>query len=609
MRRKDSVASAGSSAHNSEASEYSGLAEGMSPQSGPPPPSVPSDFSYSGGAHYHNAFPESVGFSAVAVSSAPAMGIPAQSPILPPQVASYLPQQQQQPQVTTYVQQQQPQVASYVQQIPQSYIDPQQVQYINAQQLNVRGVPQSVNYVPVQMSQFVPSIPVTNSMSTTVAQVGTMRPVSAGTNVTASSYAFSAFADQVRTQGYGVQPVLTSTMSTPGVTNSGVIPMVVSSSTVPPLRYDDCTMCQKALPHAHSDNLIQEHGMPRAMSNPEAAPVFYSLHQDTASNKSSPSANSGATGNYVAEPRSENTVGMAQFEPTLPARIPVVQATASPDAGVLVQAPMVTLPVSTAPAQNVVFVGHPPQSRADDPFRYQQQPYSYSMQPPQGIDASTYQNLNNAVAEPLKEYAHDLPHDYSRAIDARMQAVHLGPIAPPEAGVQGKPASPHGAIDDGKVEMPPVNIDGIYKSQAGGYHMGITNAFTAPALIQEDSLAIHNEQPPSAFDGGARNVHSDVSQHPLNVPVPNNLRIPVEPPVPNERFPVRPPYPGAQVPAGPPPQHPGEMSNHLVSAPPDGRSKFPSQAATGIDQVEATREPAYTGFGKKISSNNYRAVR
>ncbi|GJN00754.1 hypothetical protein PR202_ga17959 [Eleusine coracana subsp. coracana] len=643
MRRKDSVASVGSSAHNSEASEYSGLAEGMSPRSGPPPPSVPSDFSYSGGAHYHNAFPESVGFSAVAVSSAPAMGIPAQTPILvrtepsplqpqpvatayatshqPPQVASYVPQQQQQPQVTTYVQQQQPQVASYVQQIPQSYIDPQQVQYINAQQLNVRGVPQSVNYVPVQMSQYVPSIPVTNSMATTIAQVGTMRPVSAGAEPVLDSMHFarpvqtpidpnyrvlqapmsqlppmpSVHLQTSETQGYGVQPVLTSTMSTPGVTNSGVIPMVVSSSTVPPLRYDDCTMCQKALPHAHSDNLIQEHGMPRAMSNPEAAPVFYSLHQDTASNKSSPSANSGATGNYVAEPRSENTVGMAQFEPTLPARTPVVQATASPDAGVLVQAPMVTLPVSTAPAQNVVFVGHPPQSRADDSFRYQQQPYSYSMQPPQGIDASTYQNSNNPVAEPLKEYARDLPHDYTRAIDAHMQAVHLGPIAPPEAGVQGKPASPHGAIDDGKVEMPPVNIDGIYKSQAGGYHMGITNAFTAPALIQEDSLAIHNIQPPSAFDVGARNVHSDVNQHPLNVPVPNNLRVPVEPPVPNERFPVRPPYPGAQVPAGPPPQHPREMSNHLVSAPPNGSSKFPLQAATGIDQVEGTREPAYTG--------------
>ncbi|TVU12316.1 hypothetical protein EJB05_45954 [Eragrostis curvula] len=634
MRRKDSVASAASSAHNSEASEYSGLAEGMSPLSGPPQPSAPSEFSYSGGAQYHNAFPESVGF---AVSSAPAMGIPTQNPILvmteaptlqpqpvaaayaashqQPQVASYAPpQQQQQPQVATYVpQQQQPQqVASYVQQIPQSYIDPQQVQYSNAQQLNVRGVPQSVNFVPVQMSQFVPSIPMTNS--TSVAQVSTLRPVSAGVEPVLDNMHFtrpmqtqvdqnyrvlqappmpSVHLQTSDAQRYGVQPVVTSTISTPVVTNSAGIPVVVSSHTAPTLRYDDCTMCHKALPHTHSDNMIQEQGIPRAISNPEAAPIFYSLHQDSASSNPSPSASSGTPANYMAEPRAENTVGMAQFEPTLRARQPVVQATASPDAGVLVQPPMVTLPVSTAPAPNVVFVGHPPQTGAEDPFRYQQQPYSYGMQPSQGIDTSSYQNSNHQVAEPLKEYARDLPHDYTRAIDARMQAVHLGPIAPPEYGVQG--SRPHGAIDDMKVEKPPVNVDGVYKSQAGGYHMGITNAFTAPALIQEDSLARHNEQPPSALDIGAQIVHPEMSQHPLNVPVPNNLKVPVEPPVSSERFPVRPPYPGAQVPGGPPPQHPSEMLNHVVSAPPNGSSKFPLQATSGIDRVEATREPAYTG--------------
>jgi hypothetical protein len=629
VRRKDS---AGPSAHNSEASEYSGLAEGMSPRSVPRPASVPSEFSYSGVANYRNAFPESVGFTAVAVSSAPAMGIPAQSPILvrtepstlqprpvaaayatspqQPQVASYAPPPQHpQPQVTTYVPKQQPQVASYVQQIPQSYIDPQQVQYINAQQVNVRGVPQSVNLVPVQMSQFVPSTPVTNSMATTVAHVGTMRPVPTGAQPVLDNMHFTRPVQQCPvdsnyrvlqaplsqlppmpsvhlqtgdSQRYGVQPVVTSTMSTP-VTNSGAIPVVVSSATVPSLRYEDCTMCQQALPHAHSDNMIQEQGIPRAVSNPEAAPILYSLHQDTASNKSSSSANSGTPANYMAEPRAENTVGMTQFVPTLPARKPVIQATASPDPGVLVQAPMVTLPVSTAPAPNVVFVGHPPQSRVEDPFRYQQQPYSYTMQPTQGIDASAYQNSNHPVAEPLNEYARYLPHDYTGTIDARMQAVHLGPIAPPESGVQGKPSCPHGSIDDDKVEMPPVNIDGIYKSQAGGYHMGITNAFTTPALIQQDNNAIHTEQPP-AFDVGAPNV-----------PVPNNLKVPIESAVPNERFPMKPPYPGAQVPAGPPQWLPREISNHMVFALPNGSSKFPLQATAGIDHVEGTQEPAYTG--------------
>jgi hypothetical protein len=635
VRRKDSVASAGSSAHNSEASEYGGLAEGMSPWSRPPPAATPSDCSYSG--HYNNALPDSMGFTAAAVSSATAMGISAQSPILvrtepsplqlqpqtvaaayatstlqphpvaaayatsslQPQVASYAPPQQLQPRVATYVPQQQPQATSSVQQITQSYTDPQQVQYINAHQLNVRGVPPSVNFVPVQTSQFVPSTPVTNSVATVAAQVATMRPVSTGAEPVLDNMHFTRPVQQTPVdsnyrvlqapmphlppmpsvhlqtsdaQRYGVQPVVTSTMSMPVVTNSGAIPVVVSSASVPSLRCDGCTMCQKALPHAHSDNMIQEQGIPRAVSNPEAAPMFYSLHQDNASTKSSPSANSGAPANYMAEPRTDNTLGMARFEVTLPARGPVIQTTASPDAGVLVQTPMVALPVPAAPAPNVVFVGHPPQSQAEDPFRCQQQPYSYSMQPSQVIDASTYQNSNHKVAPPLKEYARDL-HDYTRAIDACMQAVHLGPIAPPESGMQGKP-SHHGAINDDKFEMPPVGVDGLYKSQGGGYHMGIINAFTTPALVQEDSIAIHNEQTPSAFDIGGRNFRPDISQHPLNVPVPNNLLlVPIESSVPNERFPMRPPYPGAQIPAGPPQQQPREMSNH----------------------VEATREPAYAG--------------
>ncbi|XP_039804557.1 uncharacterized protein LOC120668830 isoform X4 [Panicum virgatum] len=618
MRRKDSVASAGSSAHNSEASEYSGLVEGMSPRAGPPPPPIAVEYSYSGGPQYHGGFPESVGFSAVTMS-APAMGIPAQNPIL----------QQQQPQVTQYVPHQQHQATAYVQQMPQSYVEPQQVHYINAQQFGVHGPPQSVNFVPVQMSQFMPSVPATSSMPTAVAQqVGTFRPVSAGAEPVQENVHFArqvqAPVDQsyrvmqtplsqfpplpsmhLQTsdaQRYGVQSVITSTTSTPVVTSSGTIPVVVSSATVPSLRYDDCTMCQKALPH--SDNIIQDRGNPRAVSNPEAVPMFYSLHQDSASNKSSPSASSGTPANYMAESRAGNTGGMmGQFESTLPTRIPAVQVTASLDAGVQVQPTMVALPVSSAPTPIGVFVGHPPQAGAEDPARYQQQPYSYSMQPlqvpvngPQVIDASAYKNSNHPAAEPLREYARDLPNDYARAIDARMQGVHLGPIAPLESIVLGKPSVPHGAIDHAKVEKPPVNVDSssIYKSQAGGYHMGITNAFTAPALTQEDNIARHSEQPP-AFDVGAQNVHPDIIQHPLNVPVQNNLRVPIEPPVSNEKVPVRPPYSGVQVPAGPPPQHPREMLGHLISGPPNGSSKFPLQATAGIDRVEGTREQAYTG--------------
>uniref|UniRef100_J3MBT6 Protein kinase domain-containing protein n=1 Tax=Oryza brachyantha TaxID=4533 RepID=J3MBT6_ORYBR len=643
VRRKESVASAGSSAHNSEASEYGALrvrrVEGMSPQA-VPPPSLPPEYLYSGGNKYHAAFPESLGFSAV-TPSAPAMGIPAQNPVmirtepLPPQphqVAPYAPSHQP-PQVASYAQHQQPQVASYAQQQqqPASYIpqmpqfrEPQQVQYINAQQLGVHGVPQSVNFVPVQVSQYVPSIPVTNSVSTSAPPSSTLKPVSAVVEPVLDNVhntrPMQATGDQnyrvlqplsqlpplppVHLQvsdahRYGVQTVVTSTMSTPIVTSSGTIPVVISSATMPAVRYDDCTMCLKALPHAHSDNMIQEQGNPRAMNNPDAAPVFYSLHQENVTKQHTPGATAGTPTNYIVEARSEVTSGMGQMEPNFAANNHVAQPTSFPDASVLVQNPRVT--------SRLAFAGNPPQLRTEDPIIYQhQQQNSYSMQPsqvpvngfisnPQGIDASAFKNTNNQVPDPFREYGNDLPHDYVRAINAQMQGVHLGPIAPPESSVQGKPASPHGAISDGKLEKPShVNIDSgsIYKSQAGGYHMGITNAFSAPA---EENLVRHAEQSSSAFD--SQSLHSDIGQQLnvlQNVPVSNNLGVPAKPHVSNERFLARPASAGLQVPVEHSPLRPSEMLNHVVSAPPNGNGQFPLQVTSGIDNVEATHDPAYT---------------
>uniref|UniRef100_A0A0E0HLR8 Protein kinase domain-containing protein n=1 Tax=Oryza nivara TaxID=4536 RepID=A0A0E0HLR8_ORYNI len=644
MRRKESVASAGSSAHNSEASEHGGAVEGMSPQAAVPPPSLPPEYLYSGGNKYHGAFPDSLGFSAVTASS-PAMGIQAQNHIMvrteplppqphqvasyapshqPPQVASYAPHQQ--PQVASYApqQQQQPQVASYIPQMAQSFREPQQVQYINAQQLGVHGVPQSVNFVPVQMSPYMPSIPVTNSMPTSAAQVGTMKPASPASEPVLENVhntrPMQATGDQsyrvlqplsqlpplppvhLQTSDahrYGVQTVMTSSASTPLVTTSGTIPMVISSATMPALRYDDCTMCQKALPHAHSDNMIQEQGTPHGVNNPDAAPVFYSLHQENVTKQHIPGATAGTPANYIVEPRSEVTAGMMQTEQNFAANNHVLQPTSFPDASGLVP--------NTRVASRLAFAGNPPQPRTEDPVMYQhQQQNSYSMQPslipvngvisnPQGIDASAFKNSNNQVPDPFREYGHDLPHDYVRAINAQMQGVHLGPIAPPESSVQGKPASPHGAIGDGKLEKPShVNIGGgsIYKSQAGGYHLGITNAFSAPA---EDNLVRHTEQSSSAFD--SQHLHSEIG-HQLNVlqnvPVSNNLGVPAKPHISNERFLARPASAGVQVPVEHSPLRPAEMLNHVVSAPPNGNSQIPLQATAGIDSVEATRDPAYT---------------
>ncbi|XP_037460707.1 uncharacterized protein LOC119331651 isoform X3 [Triticum dicoccoides] len=646
VRRRESVASGGSS----EASEPAGLAEGMSPRA-VPPPSVPPEYLYSAGSHTNHAtspFPQSLGFCAVA-ASAPAMGIPAHNPVLlrpepqplqPHQVASYAPphqpapvasyaQHQQpaqqvasyapplqpqvassyappppQPQVASYAPPQQlPQVTAYTSQMPQSYIEPQQIQYVNAQQFGLHGVSQSANLMHAHMSQYVPSTLGTNSMATTGAQIGALRPVSAGTERVLENLHFSrpmqtpvdpncrvlqplselpplphTTLQASDAQRYGVQTVLTSTASSPVITSSRAFPVVVSSATVPTLRYDDCTMCQKILPHAHSDNMIQEQGNPGAVNYPDASPVFYSIHQENATKQQVPAAIPVSPANCIAEPRAESTAGMAQFDPKLSARHPAVQAAPSQDAGTLVQPTMVTVPVSSIPTSNGVFVGQPPHTLAEDFLMYQrQQQHPYSMQTtqvlangvssnPQGIDA--FKNSNHPVAEPIGEYAHDVPHDYVRAIDARMQGIQLGPIAPPESIVQGNSAIPHGAVGDGIVEKPPVIIDGspIYKSQAGGYHMGTSNAFPVPSFILEDNVVRHTEQPPPSRNVGANNVYPEIVQQPSML-LKNNLGLPIEHPVPSERFLLRPAYSGVQSPAGPPAHHPGEMLNGMVSAP------------------------------------------
>ncbi|XP_048545547.1 uncharacterized protein LOC125524552 isoform X4 [Triticum urartu] len=633
VRRRESVASGGSS----EASEPAGLAEGMSPRA-VPPPSVPPEYLYSAGSHTNHAtspFPQSLGFCAVA-ASAPAMGIPAHNPMLlrpepqplqPHQVASYAPphqparvasyaQHQQpaqqvasyapplqpqvassyappppQPQVASYAPPQQlPQVTAYTSQMPQSYIEPQQIQYVNAQQFGLHGVSQSANLMHAHMSQYVPSTLGTNSMATTGAQIGALRPVSAGTERVLENLHFSrpmqtpvdpncrvlqplselpplphTTLQASDAQRYGVQTVLTSTASSPVITSSRAFPVVVSSATVPTL----------------------------------------SIHQENATKQQVPAAIPVSPANYIAEPRAESTAGMAQFDPKLSARHPAVQAAPSQDAGTLVQPTMVTVPVSSIPTSNGVFVGQPPHTRAEDFLMYQrQQQHPYSMQTtqvlangvssnPQGIDA--FKNSNHPVAEPIGEYAHDVPHDYVRAIDARMQGIQLGPIAPPESILQGNSAIPHGAVGDGIVEKPPVIIDGspIYKSQAGGYHMGTSNAFPVPSFILEDNVVRHTEQPPPSRNVGANNVYPEIVQQPSML-LKNNLGLPIEHPVPSERFLVRPAYSGVQSPAGPPAHHPGEMLNGMVSAPYNVSSQVVLQAAASTDCVEATHEPAYT---------------
>ncbi|KAJ6814916.1 serine/threonine-protein kinase B-raf-like [Iris pallida] len=75
------------------------------------------------------------------------------------------------------------------------------------------------------------------------------------------------------------------------------------------LRLEDCHMCQKALPHAHSDNLVQEVGDGLLTpSRPEANPVFYSQQSENVTRLRAPNMATGGLVGNVVEPKAESTL-------------------------------------------------------------------------------------------------------------------------------------------------------------------------------------------------------------------------------------------------------------------------------------------------------------
>ncbi|CAL9170257.1 unnamed protein product [Musa hybrid cultivar] len=213
-----------------------------------------------------------------------------------------------------------PSVASYV---PQSYIDPQQAQILNPQYLPVMGLPLPINVVRVPAPAYMPPSHIANPMSqvSNGTSVQTkVNPHSQNSNVDKTA----KFPSDVKLQSLSQLPPLPSPyLLAPNVERSG-LRQVSSSSQGHTRIFEDCNLCQKAIPHAHSDTLIKEQGNGLRNVVPEVNVVLQSHHsEDLTSMRGQQMIDVGMLVDGVVETQAENLVATApsktyEFSETIP---------------------------------------------------------------------------------------------------------------------------------------------------------------------------------------------------------------------------------------------------------------------------------------------------
>uniref|UniRef100_A0A1D1Y455 Serine/threonine-protein kinase CTR1 n=1 Tax=Anthurium amnicola TaxID=1678845 RepID=A0A1D1Y455_9ARAE len=156
--------------------------------------------------------------------------------------------------------------------------NPSQTQFLNPQQLGAH-----VSFVATPHHSYLPAVHMTSAIP--AAQVSGGMPVRARvepylddgscggrTTQVAGNATYKPF--QALSQ---FPPLRPSLLQPPSAERYGLSP--VPPPGVPPvqtLRFEDCNLCQRALPHVHSETLMQEHG--GSISN--KSPAFYSLHSE-----------------------------------------------------------------------------------------------------------------------------------------------------------------------------------------------------------------------------------------------------------------------------------------------------------------------------------------
>ncbi|XP_072952997.1 uncharacterized protein [Typha angustifolia] len=591
IRRKESVESVASSTQNSE-STVGGEAvdcinEGMSPQI------ISSDAGYMGVC-----YPVGGNFSELGLNYGlqnPNLVRPEQTPVVPC--------------------------------MPQAYIDPYRVQYINSPQMGLAGGNQFVNVVPLSVNSYVPGVPILTTAAMPASQVSLHMDPNLDKAYFGRPSQLPGDQNQKVLQPLSQLPHLgPSNIQEQNGERYGMGSMLPPPANAPGFRYDDCIMCQKALPHVHSDTLMP--GNANASPGNSVVPVFCSQHSECLIEQPSPTSHSRALGDSVAEEKVESPITTAQSGGYGLSHIP--EARQASRRQVTIDPPRVLLHKDVmglsgdAPLSNGVVLGNLPGPHVEDPFQQQQQQGWQNLQPSQypvkqvvvcktiGIDASPVKNFNSQTVDPIQDYVSGFTHDYARAVDARMQALHVHPSGNPELNGKQKPIGSHiGAVSQVNVDSPSLLVQSGHKvlPQVGGHLHG--NTVASSVFIPEENRAKPIEQVPSACPSVAvvHKDHPDRTQEAITIrnhnPFPHSFDFEYESSDLNESFPARPVYSGGAIPVysggstapnvGKKDEasqlRPGEMLDNLC-APPSANAQFLLTTITGPTQpIENFQEP------------------
>ncbi|PKA59159.1 Serine/threonine-protein kinase CTR1 [Apostasia shenzhenica] len=183
----------------------------------------------------------------------------------------------------------------------QAYVDPHQVHY-TPQSVAMANASKLMNLVAAPQNPYRPAMQISPSIMPS--QVGTLKQAH-GQLVTDQNY-------RVFRQPLSQFPPLhPAYLQTQNIELSG-IPSAHPLPKGQGLWFDDCQMCQKALPHAHSDPVINEQGNLSAVSKPDVHPVLQT-HQseDVIRLQAQHRAASAPVMENLVEPKGDRIVNLA----------------------------------------------------------------------------------------------------------------------------------------------------------------------------------------------------------------------------------------------------------------------------------------------------------
>ncbi|CAL9118841.1 unnamed protein product [Musa acuminata var. zebrina] len=439
LRKRDSGASAASSTQNSDSTTIGdaaedGASEGMSPSLPSPVVDWPHDAPRSVYPGVNNPIvsPDSpVGIPSGSVL-APGMGVPAQN--------APFSRLEKLPMVVPYT--------------PPAYVEPHQLQYITPQHLGLMAGLQPINVAPVTMASYVPG-GVSSSMLSVTSQVdnlqaiqprlvpGLENPYGGRISPIAADQNLKAF------QPLSQLPPLPPTYLPPPL-----------PPPLPPSILEDCLMCQKALPHAHSDTLVLEHGIETLDNFHEVGKMFYSQRSEDLAKHRVATVVTGAPASNMMEPSVEsmNTLNQSAGSP-LPHITELRHANKRPNAKKADDCPgVVELP---AEANTIIYAENP----------------------------ST------------QDHAHQFTDHNVEPVKGKMVTLSSSPFGPSKTICQGRPAV---ALSDDpsdvKLDVPYLVVQNGHKviPQSGDNALLIGNSTVNDRFIPEGNYAKPIEQPPSA---------------------------------------------------------------------------------------------------------------